>query len=246
MNTEVASDVFFEGYDFSSPKKEWVLPEKLDEISGLVYLNKSKIACVNDEQGSIYVYDLESETITNKIKFSSGGDYEGITYRAPHYFVIRSDGKLFRFNEKKEKLKTYDLPFTEKNNIEGLCLESDSTLLLALKGVGGKHGEKKKYKAIYRYNLNSNKTKIAYKLEFDHRVGFSGVTLNSEKDKIYILSHKSKELISIDRSTGNIEDVLSLDPNLFPQPEGICISKEGRLFISNERTEFKNARLLEF
>ena len=61
----------------------------------------------------------------------------------------------------------------------------------------------------------------------------SGIAIHPITDEIYIISSVGKLLIRLDRD-GLILGVQALDPNLFRQPEGICFSPEGELFISNE------------
>ena len=48
-----------------------------------------------------------------------------------------------------------------------------------------------------------------------------------------MISSVGKLLVVLDRD-GYILGVHALDPNLFRQPEGICFSPEGDLYISNE------------
>jgi sugar lactone lactonase YvrE len=50
---------------------------------------------------------------------------------------------------------------------------------------------------------------------------------------IYIISSVGKLLIILNRH-GKVQNVEELDPKLFRQPEGICFSPKGDMFISNE------------
>lgn len=61
----------------------------------------------------------------------------------------------------------------------------------------------------------------------------SGIAIHPRTDKIYMISSVGKLLVILDRE-GYILDVQALDPNLFRQPEGICFSPDGDLYISNE------------
>lgn len=61
----------------------------------------------------------------------------------------------------------------------------------------------------------------------------SGIAIHPLTDEIYMISSVGKLLIVLDRD-GYILGVQALDPNLFRQPEGICFSPEGDLYISNE------------
>jgi len=61
----------------------------------------------------------------------------------------------------------------------------------------------------------------------------SGMAIHPLTDEIYMISSVGKLLTVLDRD-GYILGVQALDPNLFRQPEGICFSPEGDLYISNE------------
>jgi hypothetical protein len=61
----------------------------------------------------------------------------------------------------------------------------------------------------------------------------SGIAIHPLTEEIYIISSIGKLMIVLDRD-GFILDVQALDPNLFRQPEGICFSPDGELYISNE------------
>ena len=54
--------ILFE-YNLSKPTKSFVLPTALNEISGITTLSQNEIACVQDEIGTIFIYDLTKEAI---------------------------------------------------------------------------------------------------------------------------------------------------------------------------------------
>jgi uncharacterized protein YjiK len=61
----------------------------------------------------------------------------------------------------------------------------------------------------------------------------SGIAIHPVSDEIYLLYNVGKILIVMDRQ-GKILAWKALDKDLFRQPEGICFSPSGDLFISNE------------
>lgn len=61
----------------------------------------------------------------------------------------------------------------------------------------------------------------------------SAIAIHPLKDEIYMTSSVGKLLVILDRE-GQILEVHALNPALFRQPEGICFSPEGDLYISNE------------
>ncbi|MCE3280799.1 MAG: hypothetical protein K0S44_2990 [Bacteroidetes bacterium] len=66
---------------FEHDKKEWIMPKELNEISGISFVDEDLLACVQDEKGTIYLFDLERNLITKRIKFSGKGDYEAIAIK---------------------------------------------------------------------------------------------------------------------------------------------------------------------
>jgi len=119
------------------------------------------------------------------------------------------------------------------------------------------------YKAIYRFDLETNlleeepaylidfskidstKTKgiiegffveTAVKLKLTDGSKFypSALAIHPiNRESIYLLSSVGKLLIVMNRQ-GQITNIVELDPKLFHQPEGICFTKNGDLYISNE------------
>ena len=237
---------FAMNYNFNSPKKEWELPMELDEISGLSYYGKNLLACVNDEEGKIFIYNYKKKKIMKTIVFGNDGDYEGITYQEPNFYILKSNGKLSRYNETTKLTEKIKLPFSSKNNIEGLCFENEHSLLLALKQNAGYYGEKTPFKAIYRYDLINQKTELAYKIPKKKKLGFSGIAKNPKTGKVLIISHRTSEIYQVDQKTKDVDYVWELKRKLFAQPEGICFAPNGKLFISNERSDNESATILEF
>ncbi|MBN2480411.1 MAG: SdiA-regulated domain-containing protein [Bacteroidales bacterium] len=61
----------------------------------------------------------------------------------------------------------------------------------------------------------------------------SGIAIHPVRDEIYLISSQGKILVILDRQ-GKVLDLHELDPGIFRQPEGICFSPSGDLFIANE------------
>lgn len=256
-------------YALGKPDSEYKLPSYLEEISGMSYYGKDKIACVQDEKAIIYVLDPGENLKISEYKFGKKGDYEDIAIVGKTAYVLRNDGQIFRvkdFNKKEKKVKKYKTPLTEKNNTEGMAYDPlTNTLLIACKESPSieKENPYTGYRAVYRFNLETNnliKTpqflidlnkldtyreqstfskfsqKLAKKLRLlDSGTSFkpSGISIHPIYGDIYLISNIGKLLIVMDRR-GEILDIHALDIKLFRQPEGICFSPSGDLFISNE------------
>ncbi|MBP9790115.1 MAG: hypothetical protein KBD57_06215, partial [Bacteroidia bacterium] len=70
-----SSDFF---YSLAKPDFDRSLPVELKEISGLTDVNDSQFACVQDEHGILYLYNMPSSSISKRINFGPPGDYEGL------------------------------------------------------------------------------------------------------------------------------------------------------------------------
>ena len=75
--------------------KTWNLPVVLKEISGIAVMDSVRLACIQDEVGSIFIYNTATSGIQEVIPFATTGDYEGIAIVDNTFWVLRSDGKLF-------------------------------------------------------------------------------------------------------------------------------------------------------
>lgn len=153
------------GYQFECPDHVYQLPEELTEISGLQLLGNNQMACVQDEDGLIYIYDLDKEKIDKRIQFSGHGDYEGIALADNDLYVLESNGRFHLINnfdpqDENIAVEVIKTDVNRKNNTEGICYDKENArLLLAFKDDPGNDLENKK--AIYAFDLKSKKVTAA-------------------------------------------------------------------------------------
>lgn len=228
--------------------QKWKMPKQLNEISGITWIGDNKLACVQDEEGLIFIYDLPSKMVEKTISFSEGGDYEGITIADSTIFVLRSDGKLFEVkNYLNEDLKvnTYDTPFAGKNNMESLTFDSKNNRLLMMPKDNDL--DSKNSVGIYSFNLETKKVeteplfKVAYEdpifkknsKKKSNSIHPSDIAISPINGNFYILEGKNPQLLVLD-AKGKALNLHKLNKKTFNQPEGIIFSPEGVLYISNE------------
>jgi hypothetical protein len=147
-------------YDLSHPDKIYELSYSLHEISGITTMDASSIACIQDENGIIFFYDLVKEKINGLSYFYQNGDYEGIARAGKTIYVLRSDGSLFEVTGyESETAKTeYYSTGIPSDNIEGLCYDqNEDRLLIGPKGKVGDKSENKNIRFIYAFDLKSKK-----------------------------------------------------------------------------------------
>jgi uncharacterized protein YjiK len=219
-------------YNLSSPSKVYKLPPELNEISGIDYLANNQIACIQDEEASIYIYDLAKNSIVNKIKFNNSGDFEDIRKVGKGFYVLRSDGTLFHYEDNKTDVFS---TVNDNCNTEGLCyIPSENSLLISCKDKSGK---------IWRFDLGSKTMSQSEEFIIIKKKFYTTAMAYEPTEKeLYILSTNQLGVFTLN---GDIKNSISLNKSLFRQPEGITFKENGDLLISNE-AKGKKATILEF
>ncbi len=158
-NSQVTKTISEIGYDLSEPDKTSILPYELREISGLTIIDSSSVACIQDEKGIVFIYDLTRDQITKQIYFNKGGDYEGICRVSQTLFILKSNGVLFKINDYESSAYADEikLPTLKEDDNEGLCYDrKNHRILIAPKTKSGKNSGFKKTQRIYAYDLRSD------------------------------------------------------------------------------------------
>jgi hypothetical protein len=263
--------VFSFPYDLSQPDEIYELPDILQEISALAIAPNGELACVQDEDGIIFFYNLEKKEITNRIIFAKAGDYEGIEFVGDIAYVLRSDGTIFEIEnlgKADQKVTTYDTYLSEKNDTEGLGYDSETnSLLIACKGKGTTtQMVYEDAKVVFSFNLKNKKLADNPVIEFKKEALYDFIESNNLKKLSFKLNKKmpfnpsgiavqngfyftiasvGKMLIVMDKAN-EIQWIEKLDKDIMPKPEGIVFDKNGNLFIASEGKKNGRGRILMF
>jgi len=267
-------------YQLNEPDKSWKLPKRLVEISGLSYIDENKLACVQDERGNIYIFNIDSGEVEEKIDFGDLGDYEGVEIIENDAWVMKSNGNLYEvkdyLTDAQPAVTKYSTVLSRKNDAEGLAYDPvNKSLFIACKGhpfMDEKKG--KEFKAIYNFNLETKQidvnpflliamdtikyykdyntmTQLGVELlaYFDGSKGDlsfqpSGIAINPISGNIYVLGAVGNLLLVFSRE-GETLAMIDLRSKIHPQPEGICFSPDGTLYIANEGDEAEG-KILKF
>lgn len=249
------------GYNITKPQT-MNLGTRLDEISGICWVNDSIILANNDESGRIFAINIKepSNSDYTNVKFGEKDDYEDIVKVDSAIYLLIATGKIVRvmnyLDEANIQAQTVaELPGIE-NEFESLYYDKDiNSLIMVCKDC---HREKNKIRSAYRYDLSSNKLidspyyqiqmdqirKITDDAEADFRP--SAASINPMDKKVYLVSSIGKLMVVINAKTGKVEQAFGISALLFPQPEGITFSDKGDMFISNEIASEQAATLHKF
>lgn len=262
-------------YALGTPDLNLTLPARLNEVSGVTSISNTELACVQDEEGVVFVYDLNLRRVSRQIPFGPPGDYEGIARAGSRLFVLRSDGPLFEILglSGRPAVKLHRLRFPSVDN-EGLCFDAARRrLLIAPKSRLGKGKNLKDARAILSFDLNTAALQPdpVVMLDVDAIRAFadqsdresrgrqqtkggksrtpmsfmpSAVAVHPMSSEIFVVSAIDRVLATFDMA-GRVTGVVSLDPKLFRQPEGLTFLSDGDLVITNEGAG-RQATLLVF
>jgi uncharacterized protein YjiK len=241
-----ANNFFNEGRNRNDLSK-WELPNILTHLSGIKYLGNNRFACIQDEVGTIFIYNTASGKIEKEIPFCGPGNFEGIAIAGTAAYVAQSNGKIYEVQDyegAKPVVKQYNTPITTKNNVEGLTYDKkNNRLLLAIKG-----GELRKnnYKGVYAFDLKTKQLekKPVVKINFndpffsslkEKKNAFqpSAIEIHPVTNDIYILESTGPKLLVMD-AKGRIKKLYTFKQSDFPQAEGLAFTPEGKLYISNQ------------
>jgi uncharacterized protein YjiK len=229
--------------------KTWSLPGILKEISGISYLDADRFVCVQDETGSLFIYNINTSSIESTIPFATPGDYEGVALVGDDAYIACADGRIIEitgYRLAKPVIKEYGTHLTVTQNVEGICYDrKNKRLLVAIKG---EDEGSPLYKGIYEFSLVEKKMAIkpVFKIDLQDPVFASYQTRKvktifqpSEIDidpvsgDMYITSGIRSQIL-IMNSMGKIKALYALDKTKINQPEGMLFTPSGDLYIASE------------
>ena len=247
------------GYDITKPQGI-KLGTKLDEISGICWVNDSLILANNDESGRIFAIDLNVNNAGEyrNIKFGPKDDYEDIVKVDSAIYLLVATGKILRVTNYQDEatVKVEEVAsLSGENEFESLYYDKElNSLIMICKNC---HREKDKIRSAYRFNLANNQLIDSpyyqvqmdeiRKLTDDQGAEFrpSAASVNPIDNNVYIVSSVGKLMVVINKK-GKVMQAFRISAAMFPQPEGITFASNGDMFISNEIGTEPAPTLLKF
>lgn len=229
--------------------KTWELPELLNEVSGIAWVNDSILACIQDEEGVIYNYNLQTEEIVFDVQFSEAGDYEGVALNDTDAYVLRSDGRIYEvlnFMSDSISVSHFDTPFNEDNNLESLTYNPKTKNLITVSK--DEDLKEKNFKGLYeipiatkiqknspviKIDMNAEAFASFQKKKAEKTFNPSDIAIHPKSGDYYIVDGKNPKLLILS-ANGTFKDLHQLNKFHFAQPEGITFSPDGKLYIANE------------
>src|SRR5689334_11927922 len=229
--------------------REWELPLILKNISAIDYISPNKMACLQDEVGSIYILNLDSGAIEKEYPFGPPGNYKGLVLLNNNAYVACADGRIIEIkNYKSEKREAteYGTHLTIEEEVNGLCYDKKNKRLLVT--IKRTEDGNQLYKEIYAFSLADKRmlAKPAIKIDLRERAFNnvqprnmqtvfqpSDIDINPLTGLLYIVDGTRVQLLRM-KMNEKIKDVTELGREKFIQPEGITFTPSGELFIASK------------
>jgi uncharacterized protein YjiK len=234
------------GYTLRRPEK-MILEKKLNEISGLFFLeDEEAMLAVADDKKKIYRLSPKGEVSDYYDPELPSADFEDVVKVGSSIYTLISNGTIIEISKTDSGLTTQNYPFwsTEKNDFETIYYDSATKgLVILCKSCAfekGKHQrtafrfdmKTKQFDKQPFYSISSEKVQDVLK---DGKVDFkpSALAIHPIEKRLYVLA-SAGNLLVITSMKGEVEEAYRLNPNLYPQAEGIAFARNGDMYVSNE------------
>lgn len=235
------------GYDLNRPQKE-NLGKVLNEISGITYnRDDNTLLAISDSKEKVFQINIDKlklKDYTDKV-VPSKSDIEDVEKVDSTLFLLSSKGIIYEVaGRKPDTIKRYTFHSDNKNDFETLYYDpSANGLIMVCKKCAADKGAhvrsafrfdlaKKQFdpSAYFTFSVDDVK-KILHNKEakFDP----SAAAIHPVDNRLYILSSAGNLLVIAD-TRGKIIEAFQLNPEQFPQAEGIAFAPNGDMFITNE------------
>lgn len=235
-----------DGYDMNKPKKE-NLGKVLNEISGITYNDDdNSLLAISDSKEKIFQINISKQKLkdyTDKM-VPSNSDIEDVVKVDSSVYLLSSKGIIYEVPAKKDTLRRYSFPSNDQNDFEALYYDpSVKSLIVVCKKCPADKG--KDARSAYRFDLSKkqfdpsalfvfNTAEVKSLLKDDNaKLEPSAAAIHPINKRLYILSSAGNLLVVAD-TRGKIIEAFKLNPDQFPQAEGIAFAPNGDMFITNE------------
>lgn len=228
--------------------RQWKLPGRLREISGLALTSDERLLAITDERAIVYELDYELGGIVKSFGLGNPivrADFEGIAVLDGTIWLMTSDGTLLAAKEgpdgRSVRYQRYETGHGDHCELEGLGQDrSAGTLILVCKEAN----KKKQDLMIFEWSVSSEgiehvrdivlpERAITRRIDKKH-ISPSGIAVDPQTRERVIVAARQHALARLGED-GELLDVIILKKKgRHKQAEGIEITMDGRMLIADE------------
>jgi uncharacterized protein YjiK len=229
------------------PVAMWLMPPELREISGLAITRDGTVLTHDDNVGRVYEIDPKTGILLRGFSLRNGvrGDFEAITIAGTDVYLLESKGKIFKFKEGKDAEQVpytaYDTGLRKTCEFESMVYEADSSrLVLVCKRILIKPDPHEMW--IYRIPLpfGDRSAMTMLRIPIGDVIGsnkwknFHSSDINIDPiTKNYVIVSSNQKAFAVITPGGEVVRSGPL-PGDHRQPEGIAVTKDSLLMVSDE------------
>jgi uncharacterized protein YjiK len=234
----------------AKPVAKWIMPTELREISGLVLTPDGRILTHGDEVASVSVIDPRRGLELKQFTLGGGmkGDFESIAMAGNDIYLLTSKSVLYRFQEGDDgadvPYSAVDLGLGKECEFESMVYQPDSNWLV----MPCKNAWNKAYAhqlVMYRWKLSGpGSARVSMiTIPFAQLIGTntwknlhpSDITIDPTSGNFVMVASHEKALIEMTRA-GDLVRSEPL-PKGHNQPEGVAITRDSILMVSDEQNK---------
>ena len=237
-----------EGYDINKPQKE-NLGKVLNEISGITFNDDDNtLLAISDSKEKVFQISIDKQKLkdyTDKV-VGPDSDLEDIVKVDSSVYLLSSKGVIYEVPARKNRdtIRRYTFPSNDQNDFETLYYDpSVQSLIMVCKKCPVDKG--RDMRTAYRFDLTKKKFDSSAFFTFstaevknllkddDAKFEPSAACIHPKNKRLYVLSSAGNLLVIAD-TRGKIIEAHKLNPDQFPQAEGIAFAPNGNMYITNE------------
>lgn len=228
--------------------RQWKLPGRLREISGLALTPDERLLAVTDERAVVYELDYTEGKITKSFALGDPpvrADFEGIAVLDDTIWLMTSDGLLFAAEEgadgQNQGYRQYETGLGDYCELEGLAQDVTArSLLLACKETDSRKDKLMIFEwavsqqGVERIRDIDVPEKSIGRLIDKKRISPSGIAVDRQSGDWILVAARQTALIRM-KPDGDLIDAIILDKKgRHRQAEGIEMTVDGRMLIADE------------
>jgi hypothetical protein len=231
------------------PVAKWILPPGMGEISGLALTREGRLVAHDDELGRVTVIDPRGGVLLKQFNLGDRetlADFEGITRVNDVFYMVTSRGALYQFREGLDGDRVHftisDPNLGEQCEFEGVAYDDRlSALVMPCKNTFVE-GLEDRF-VLYRWPVGAaaaNAQPERFTVPMEQVIGTNewkhfrptDITVDPKTGHYVIVAAQEQGLIEMTRA-GQVIRSIPL-PGDHPQAEGVAITPEGLLIVSDE------------